>query len=308
MQNEVRLLSKIMAVMMLAAALVGGASACASCGAGSASGWAGADSMGISWADELSKTTTSEETVSEGEGGEVGALSNEPLPSIAPSALYADQIGEKRMVMAYAGVPGEASFIEGSILLPLDQVFADNGTLKSPDEIALLLGAAGISEVDPLVIYGDNFVYQTFAFWVMKYLGHQDVVLLEGTRADHVAAGLEFVATPTPRAGAVYNPEPNLGLLTDALPADGQLVDARSPAEYAADHLDGAINIDSSAILDADGLLADDEALASAFSGLNQERPVVVYSSGKGGVASIVWYALYTHGYDASLATMESLS
>ncbi|HPJ30530.1 MAG TPA: rhodanese-like domain-containing protein [Methanothrix sp.] len=301
----------MMTAMILAAALVGGVHACASCGGGSASGWAGAESMGVSWADQLlgstaSGETDSEETASEGEGGEVGG-SNEPSPSIAPSALYADRIDEERMVTAYVGVPGEASYLEGSIHLPLEQVFADNGTLKSPQEIALLFGTAGVSEVDPLVIYGDGFVYQTFAFWVMKYLGHQEVLLLEGTRPDHEAAGLEFVATPTPRAAAVYNPEPNLGLLADALPADGQLVDARSSAEYASGHLDGAINIDSSTILDADGL-ADDEALASAFSVLDPERPVVVYSSGKGGVASIVWYALYTKGYDASLATMESLS
>ena len=291
--------------MLLASALTGGAYACASCGGGGA--WAGAESMGVSWADQLlgstaSGDTASEETASEGEGAQVGG-SNETSPSIAPSALFADRKDEQRMVMAYVGVPGEGSFIEGSIQLPLEQVFADNGTLKSPEEIALLFGTAGISEVDPLVIYGDDFVYQSFAFWVMKYLGHQDVVLLEGTRADWEAAGLEFVATPAIRPPAVYNPAPNLDLLAgDDDLAGAQLVDARSPEEYAAGHREGAINIDSATVMGAGGL-ADDEALASAFSGLNKESPVVVYST-KGGQASIVWYALSTHGYEASLFTL----
>lgn len=278
--------------------------------------------MGISWADELSsavtttstenasstETASSAETASESDAA-VAAESDMPTSTITAAELLDDQNGDKRFVAAYVGVPGDASYIEGSVHLPLAQVFSENGSIRSPAEIAAIFGAAGITEVDPLVIYGDFFVngYDTFAFWIMKYIGHEDVVLLEGTRADREAAGLEFVATPTPRAPAVYNPAPNLALLAgDDLLATGQLVDARSPEEYAADHLDGAINIYSLTVMGADGL-ADDQALASAFSSLDKERPVVVYSS-KGGEASIVWYALFTRGYEASLFTLGSQS
>jgi len=113
---------------------------------------------------------------------------------ITARALYEDLEGGQRLVMAYVGVPGDASYIEGSIHLPLDQVFNEDDTLKSPAEIAAIFGAAGITEGDPIVIYGDYFVngYDTFAFWVMKYLGHEDVVLLEGTRGGREAAGLKW--------------------------------------------------------------------------------------------------------------------
>ncbi|MDD3564168.1 MAG: rhodanese-like domain-containing protein [Methanothrix sp.] len=403
MQTEGRLSSKIVAVIVVVASLTGGASAgCSACGGGST--WMGGSSMGISWAEQTLETGTTTSAGSSSSAGTSAAADGEEVDgsasAISPEALFIDQNGERRLVAAFVGVPGEASYIEGSIHLPLDQVFNaydslkspdeiaalfeaagisenepivtygdffnqdgtlkspdeiaalfeaagisenepivtygdffnQDGTLKSPDEIAALFeaagisenepivtygdffnqagtlkspaeiaaifGAAGIAETDPLVIYGDSFVngYDTFAFWVMSYLGHEEVLLLEGTRADREAAGLEFVSAPAVRAAVAYNSTPNLGLLTvESELADEQLVDPRTPAEFSAGHLDGAINVDSTTVIGIDGL-ASDSALAQAFSGLEKDEPVVVYSS-RGGVASIVWYALFDQGF-----------
>ena len=135
-----------------------------------------------------------------------------------------------------------------------------------------------------------------FAFWVMKYLGHQELLVLEGTRASREAAGLKFVAAPAVRTAEAYNASPSLDLLIveDEI-SDLQIVDARSPEEYSAGHLEGARNIDSSKVMGAEGL-AGDQALGEAFSGLDKDVPVVVYST-KGGVASMVWYALLDQGF-----------
>ncbi|HII07374.1 MAG TPA: sulfurtransferase, partial [Methanotrichaceae archaeon] len=102
------------------------------------------------------------------------------------------------------------------------------------------------------------------------------------------------------KAPETYNPDPNLDLLAsnDQLES-AQVVDARSPAEYAAGHLEGAVNIDYSKVMGANGI-ASAQSLSQTFSGLDKNLPVVVYSS-KGGQASIVWYALYTQGYQVSL-------
>jgi len=306
MRNDMRLLSKLGALVVLAAALTGGAYAgCSSCvGGGSEGTWMGPATMGISSYEAAS----SMESPSGNEAAQAAEL-NAASYVITARALYEDQNGEAKRLMAYVGVPGDASYIEGSIHLPLDQVFNEDDTLKSPAEIAAIFGAAGITEGDPIVIYGDYFVngYDTFAFWVMKYLGHEDVVLLEGTRGGREAAGLKFVANPTPKAAETYNPDPNLALLaTDDQLADSQLIDARSPAEYDAWHMEGATNVDSSTVMGTPGL-GDDEVLSLAFSGLDEDLPVVVYSS-KGGQASIVWYALYAQGYEASLRTLGSQS
>ncbi len=301
MRNNRRLLSGLGALLVIASALVGGAYAgCSSCGGGSGGEW----SSGLAFIGAPSEATS----VMEKTSGNVAAQAAEPNPAssmITARALFEDQNGDAKRLMAYVGVPEGDPYIEGSIHLPLEQVFNEDESLKSPAEIAALFGAAGVSESDPIVIYGDYFVngYDTFAFWVMKYLGHDDVVLLEGTKGSREAAGLKFVPTPTPKAPETYNANPNLDLLaSDDQLESSQLVDARSPAEYNAEHLEGATNIDSLKVIGSNGL-ASDQALSQVFAGLDKSQPVIVYSS-KGGQASIVWYALYTQGYQASLYTL----
>ena len=284
MNSEMMLLSKVVAAMLLAAAISGSAyAACSCCAGGSGGEWSsgpdfiGADAEAVSVMEKNSET----EEATEEEDEPIA-----PSSAITPEELAEDRKGAQRLVMAYVGVPGDASFIEGSIHLPLASVFNEDGTLKSPAEIADLFGAA---------------------FWVMKYIGHEEVFLLEGTREDREAAGLLFVANPTPRAAEIYIQDPNLDLLASDDDLTGaQLVDARSAAEYDAWHMEGAVNIDSSTLIGPNGRLADDEALSSAFSGLNKDQPVVFISS-KGGQASIDWYSLFnTQGHEGSLYFLGS--
>lgn len=299
MLNYRKILWGLGAVLAIAVTLTASAApGCSSCvGGGSGGTW----SSGIAFIGASAEATT---RMDKGSSTSAAGSPEQMTPSsmITARALYEDQLGDKRWIMAYVGVPGDDSYIEGSIHLPLDQVFNAEGGLKSPEEIAAIFGAAGISEDDPLVIYSDYFVngYDTFAFWVMKYLGHQDVHLLEGTKGGRQAAGLKFVANPTPRAAETYTPDPDLHLLaSDENLAGVQLVDPRTPAEYKAGHLEGAINIDYNGVRGSNGLLTS-QALSQAFSGLNRDGEAAVYSS-KGGLASIVWYALVAQGYDARL-------
>ncbi len=306
MRNDRRLLWGLGALLVIAVALTGGAYAgCSSCsGGGSGGTW----SSGLAFIGASLEGTSSMVKTS-GNGADLAAEPNQASSVITARALFEDQKDDPKRVMAYVGVPEGDPYIEGSIHLPLDLVFNEDGTLKSPAEIAAIFGAAGISENDPLVIYGDYFLngYDTFAFWVMKYLGHEDVVLLEGTKGGREAAGLKFVLTPTPKAPETYNFDPNLEIFAAADQLAGyQVVDARSPAEYAAGHLDGAINIDYSKVMGANGL-ASAQSLSQTFSGLDKNQPVVVCSS-KGGLASIVGYALYTQGYQVSLCILENQS
>jgi len=235
MSSDMMLLSKVVAVMLLALALSGSAYAgCSGCAGGSGGEW-----------------------------------------SSGPS---------------FAGISAEAVSVMDKNSEP------ETTEMKEPEAPSL--------EITPEE--SDDFVYETFAFWVMKYLGHEEVFILDGTREDREAAGLLFVASPSPRAAEIYIQDPNLDLLAgDDDLAGAQLVDARSAADYDAGHMEGAVNIDASTLMGSDGRLADDEALSSAFSGLAEGLPVVIYSS-KGGQASIVWYALYTQGRQASLYPLGS--
>jgi len=75
----------------------------------------------------------------------------------------------------------------------------NNGNLRSIEEISQILGAAGISNEDCIIVYGECMpcgggpAPATLVYWMMKSLGHEKVKVLDGTVKDWAAAG-----KPTP--------------------------------------------------------------------------------------------------------------
>lgn len=229
------------------------------------------------------------------------------ISSITAQELKERLDGGSKPAIAYvSNTPIQGLYIEGSIALPSKSLIQDDGYLKAVSDLATLLGNAGISEEDDLVIYGDCFSCGdvTFVYWIMKYLGHQNVQMLEGTTGDWDAAGLPRSAALTTRPAVTYSPDPAAELLADYEAVAGgefQVVDARVADQFAAGHIDGAINIDYNRVID-NGWIKDSSVLAEIFVDLKKDRPVAVYTK-NGGQASIVWYALMLQGYDASLYT-----
>jgi thiosulfate/3-mercaptopyruvate sulfurtransferase len=233
---------------------------------------------------------------------------------LSSSSITAEELQDRlegdsdsKPVIAYvSNTPPKSSYIEGSIALPSKSLIQADGSLKAVPDLAVVLGNAGITEEDDLVIYGDCFSCgdSTFVYWTMKYLGHQNVQILEGTEGDWEAAGLPRAAAPTTMPAATYSPDPATELLADYEAVAGgevQVVDARVPDQFAAGHIDGAINIDYNQVIE-NNWIKGDSALAGIFSDLENDRPVAVYTK-NGGQASIVWYALMLAGYDARLYT-----
>lgn len=110
----------------------------------------------------------------------------------------------------------------------------------TPGELAERLGAAGISDGDTLVLYGDPVQYGTYAFWALTMAGHRDLKLLDGARAKWVGEGRPMdTATPAP-APAAYAPGDGDASMRvgrdDVLAHLGTpgrlLLDVRSPEEY----------------------------------------------------------------------------
>ncbi|MDF0590358.1 rhodanese-like domain-containing protein [Candidatus Methanocrinis natronophilus] len=212
-------------------------------------------------------------------------------------------------VILDVGTGYATAHIKGAIPLYWEEFLDDDNNPRSAYEIAEILGRAGISPEDSVVIYGDcatcdGISVAPFVFWAMKYVGHDDVKLLDGGLDGWVDGGLPTERTANERSAVTYTPRPRLGLLADY---DGvaagryQLVDARTFREFAADKIPRAVNIDYSAVL-ANGRMKGGEELAAVFSGLDKADPVVVYSNA-GARASMVWYALQLMGYDSSLYT-----
>jgi len=291
-------------LLLVLMALLGGAEAgCSSCRGGGDATWGGEEWMAETLGGSSNGSVSPMVEDSGADGGWAAEGSEgEPSPSFISAEELRERLGaERRPIIAYVSnsPPSSGSYIGGSISLPSKGFIQADGSLKPVEELAAVLGRAGVTEDDDLVLYGDCFSCGdfTFVYWIMKYLGHQKVEILRDP-----AAGLPTAGSVATRPAANYSPTPRPELLADyESVASGGLVvvDARTPDQFGGGHIDGAVNIDFNRVIDG-SWIKDDAALFEVFAPLDPDRPIAVYSK-NGGTASIVWYALALQGRDASL-------
>ena len=210
--------------------------------------------------------------------------------------------------------PNSTEYIPGAINIPYTNFLNAGGVLKPVSEMAGVLGDAGISEKDAVLIYGEcqpcggGPSAATYVYWIMKYLGHKNVKLLDGSIDDWVAAKQPTTAEARVLPSKNYTPTLNANLLATyeyVHSKTAKIVDARTAAEFNAGSIPDAINIPYDSVLD--GKKIKDEAdLQKLFANakLPKDEPVVVYTN-TGVKASMVWFALTLLGYDAGIYSWQ---
>jgi thiosulfate/3-mercaptopyruvate sulfurtransferase len=206
--------------------------------------------------------------------------------------------------------------IPGALAISYADFILKGSTLKSVPEIAEILGKAGISEDDPLVIYGECLpcgggpAASTYVYWIMRSLGHKNARLMDGTLADWKAAGKAVEPAAKEKSQllpeANYIPETTLDFMANyeyVKSGGAQVVDVRSMQEFEEGSIPKAIDIPYESVLEGDRI-KDEAALERTFSVLDRERPVVAYSN-TGVKGSLVWFALKLMGFDAKLYSFE---
>jgi len=187
-----------------------------------------------------------------------------------------------------------------------------------------LLGRAGVSNETTIVLYGDNNNwFAAWAFWILKFYGHQDARLLDGGRVKWVAENRELSTQLPEYPRTTYQaqaPDKQVRALRDQILAQlGRsgfaLVDVRSPAEYSGEllapanlpqegaqrggHIPGAANIPWSMAVREDGTFKPAEELRALYEGkgITSEKEVVAYCR-IGERSSHTWFVLnYLLGY-----------
>lgn len=208
--------------------------------------------------------------------------------------------------------PNSTEYIPGSISISYTKFLKEGGALKPVSEIAEVLGDAGISQDDPVLIYGEcqpcggGPSAATYVYWIMNYLGHKNLKLMDGEIDSWMAAKQPTVTTPSVLPAKTYTPTLKSELLATyeyVHSKTPQIVDARTAKEFEAGSIPGAINIPYENVLTGKRI-KDEAALKQLFSSLAKDRPVVVYTN-TGVKASMVWFALETLGYDARLYSWQ---
>ena len=104
-----------------------------------------------------------------------------------------------------------------------------------------LLGSAGIDNSTTVILYGDNNNwFAAWAFWQLKYYGHDDVKLMNGGRSKWEAEGKPLttaIANPGTKSYTAKDPNEDIRAYRDQVlskvgAASVSLVDVRAPAEY----------------------------------------------------------------------------
>jgi len=257
-------------------------------------------------------------------GWVVNAIGNRTVPNVATD--YVDS--ESRTGLFPAGVLLEpmgsfsnqdvvdvsnqrsegAAYIKGAINLPWNSFLSDDGTLRPASETAAILGAAGISREDSVIVYSDTFRSgeAAFVFWLLRYLGQNDVKALDGGLEDWNMASLPLETKKNVRSPTNYTPSlrPNLLANYDYVKSgEPQLVDARTFLDFGKKRIKNAYFISPDQVLE-NGKVKVGASLNDTFAKLDRTRPVVVYSSDYLG-ASLVWYALQLMGFDSRLYTWQ---
>lgn len=221
------------------------------------------------------------------------------MPAVSSSDLVLD------VSNSYA--PGDAH-IRGAIHIPSKSFLYENGTLRPVSEITGILGNAGIARDDPIVVYSDSFRSgeAAFVFWLLRYLGHEDVKALDGGLDDWTKASLPLETKQNSRNATNYTPLLKHELLANyeyIKSGTPQTVDARTFEEFGKGRIPQAFFIGTESILDG-GKVKTGEQLNDTFAKLKSDRQTVVYSTDFLNT-SLVWYALQLMGFDSAVYSWQ---
>ena len=113
-----------------------------------------------------------------------------------------------------------------------------------PEQFAELMSQKGIDRDSTVVIYGDRSNWwATYAFWVFKLFGHEDVRIMDGGRSLWVAEGREMTKQlPKPKTSnypVVERQDAKIRAFRDEVLANlgKPLIDVRSNPEYTGERL-----------------------------------------------------------------------
>jgi thiosulfate/3-mercaptopyruvate sulfurtransferase len=208
--------------------------------------------------------------------------------------------------------------IAGSVQLdwPVLEVIdtSDASIERWRDQTVQMLSSLGVTRNHTVAAYDAGTLFAARLWWVLHYLGHDDVRVMNGGLAAWQEAAGEITtdAAPTPSAASPATdsfqttPKPDVLAQLDAVWAslddpDVAIVDARTPDEYAEGHIPGAVNINypRNALVDAPKFWKPADELRAMYEavGISDAKRVVPYCS-TGVRSAVTWFTLRLIGYE----------
>lgn len=204
------------------------------------------------------------------------------------------------------------SHIPGAIFASIDEDLADppgrrgRHPLPTKERFADFLGRSGISNESHVVVYdGGNGMFVCRLWWMLRWLGHEQVSVLDGGYSAWQEAGFETatdIPVPNPTEFTIGRPLTRTVTAEEVLNHQGVLVDARAEdrfqgqnetMDHTAGHIPGAICSPFVDNIGSDGKFTRDP---KKFKDVARESDVICYC-GSGVTATNNILALTLLGY-----------
>lgn len=188
------------------------------------------------------------------------------------------------------------SHVMGAVNVPHKELYKDGeieGLIKSTDDLAAYFGKKGVSNTSKIIIYDDGSnKYSSRVYWVLKYLGAEDVRLLHKDMDVWKVARVPITRNATKAKTATFSPKVNNSIMAVAADVKGcsgscVVVDSRAANEFdgtsekpvSVGHIKGAINVDYKTFVDDKGafLPADQLKAAAEKNGLTSDKSIILY-------------------------------
>jgi thiosulfate/3-mercaptopyruvate sulfurtransferase len=223
------------------------------------------------------------------------------------------EVDENPSLYAESHIPGAIGFDWLNDLQ--DQLRRD---FLSPQDFGSLLGSRGISNDHLVILYGDrNNWFAAYAYWYLKYYGHDNVKLVNGPRERWIGDGRPTTAEPPSYAATTFTASSGDSTIRadreDVMAALGgpvQLVDVRSPQEFSgelvampgyenegaqrAGHVPGAKSIPWAQAVNSDGTFRSADELRDLYGhkGILAGEPIIAYCR-IGERSAHTWFVLH---------------
>ena len=189
----------------------------------------------------------------------------------------------------------QASHVKNAIHINHNDLYQKGdikGLIMSPEELAAFFGKNGVSETSNVVVYDDgSHKYASRVYWVLKYIGAQDVKILHKDMDAWRKARVPLTSAPVSLSAVEFTTNVDTDLLATLdyvterkdLP-EVVLVDVRTKAEFDGEknsdgHIPGAINLNYEDLLTDTGAFkpkAELEEIAAKY-GLTENKELLFY-------------------------------
>jgi thiosulfate/3-mercaptopyruvate sulfurtransferase len=192
--------------------------------------------------------------------------------------------------------------IKTAVSLPLAELLAND----DPESIIAILNKLGISENIPVVIYDDTFgALASRVAWSFKFVGHENVALLEVTYDTWRKLGLEIERKSNKYPKTAHPLKVDYSIFADAEYIEKAqndknkiIIDSRERLNFLTEHIPNSKNIPYTMLRSENSILRSPLELKRFIEnrGIDSNNEIITYCGSVGTLSGLTFFALKTAG------------